>query len=132
MSGQAKGTFEIGSWDERIFHEGERVRLGRTRLTKTFQGDLVGTSEVEMLGVHVPVGGEFQGAAYVAVERVTGSLHGRSGGFVLTHVAGEAHGMTVAVVPGSGSGDLEGLTGEIRIVRHADGSHEYTLDYQGV
>ena len=128
---QATGTFEIDSWDDQIYDDAEGAKLGRTRLTKTFQGDLVGTSVVDMTGVSVPAEdtGEFQGVAYVAVEKVTGSVHGRKGGFVLTHVAGAAHGMKVAVVPGSATGELRGLTGEIRIDRHEDGSHNYTLEY---
>ncbi|HEV2778164.1 MAG TPA: DUF3224 domain-containing protein [Actinophytocola sp.] len=125
---RATGTFDITSWDEEAYDERDGVTLGRARLAKTFHGDLTATSEVELLAVHV--GGE--GAAYVAVERVTGSLHGRRGGFVLTHAAGQAHGMTVAVVPGSATGELSGLTGAITIVRHEDGSHEYSLDYQHV
>lgn len=124
---RATGTFEIGEWDEELIEEGDATTVGRTRLTKTFRGDLDGTSVVDMLGVRVAG----TGAAYVAVERVTGSVHGRKGSFVLTHAAG-AHGFTVAVVPGSATGELRGLDGELNIVRHADGSHEYTLVYQGV
>ncbi|HEU5471463.1 MAG TPA: DUF3224 domain-containing protein [Actinophytocola sp.] len=125
----ASGTFEIGEWDEEVFDDGAGARLGRTRLTKTFAGDLEATSVVHMLAVSVPVDGDLQGVAYVAVERVTGTLGGRTGGFVLTHVAGEAHGMKVAVVPGSGTGDLRGITGECTLVRHANGSHTYAFDY---
>lgn len=126
----ASGTFEIDSWDEETYDEGEGAKLGRTRLSKTFRGDLEGTSVVNMMGVGVRgEDGEFQGAAYVAVEKFTGSVHGRKGSFVLTHAAGVAHGMTVAVVPASGSGELTGLTGTLTIDRDADGSHRYGLDY---
>ena len=125
----AKGTFEVGEWQEEIFDEAEGATLGRTRLTKTFTGDLRATSVVTMLAVSVPVDGEPQGVAYVAVERVTGNLHGKEGTFVLTHVAGEAHGMKVAVVPGSGTGDLRGISGEFVLQRHDDGSHTYLFDY---
>lgn len=128
---QAAGSFEIGEWDDETFDEHPGAKLGRVRLTKTFTGDMVGTSEVHMLAVSTPTEkDEFQGAAYVAVERVTGSVHGRDGGFVLTHIAGEAHGMKVAVVPGSGIGELSGITGEVVITRHEDGAHTYTFDYQ--
>jgi hypothetical protein len=105
------------------------VALGRTRLTKTFAGDLRAISVVTMLGVSLPVDGKPQGVAYVALERVTGNLNGREGSFVLTHIAGAAHGMTVSVVPGSGTGDLSGISGEFVLERHADGSHTYTFDY---
>ncbi len=128
---QAAGSFEIDEWEDETFDEQPGAKLGKVRLTKTFAGDVVGTSVVNMLAVSTPTeGDEFQGAAYVAVERVVGSVHGRAGGFVLTHTAGEAHGMRVAVVPGSGTGELKGITGEIVISRHEDGSHTYAFDYQ--
>ncbi|HEU5107638.1 MAG TPA: DUF3224 domain-containing protein, partial [Micromonosporaceae bacterium] len=117
----ASGTFEIGEWDEEIYDESAGTRLGRTRLTKTFAGDLRGTSVVNMLAVSLDVDGQPQGAAYVAVERVIGTLHGRQGSFVLTHIAGEAHGHRVSVVPGSGTADLRGISGELVIERHPDG-----------
>ncbi len=128
---QAAGSFEIGEWEDETFDEQPGAKLARVRLTKTFAGDLAGTSVVDMLAVSTPTDeDEFQGAAYVAVERVIGTVHGRDGGFVLTHTAGEAHGMKVAVVPGSGTGELQGITGELVISRHEDGSHTYTFDYQ--
>jgi hypothetical protein len=129
---QATGTFEIDSWNDEIYDKGDGASLGRTRLTKVFSGDLVGRSAVDLLAVSVPVAGseEQQGAAYVAVERFTGSVRGRSGGFVLTHVASRAQGMSVSVVDGSADGELAGLTGTLHISRHEDGSHTYTFDYQ--
>lgn len=127
---QATGTFEVGSWDEDAYHEEPAVRLSRTRLTKRFTGDLVGTGVVDMLAVSLPVeGGEYEGAAYVAVERITGSVHGRSGSFVATHRT-RGRSLAVVIVPDSGSGELCGIAGEIEIVRHADGSHSYTLSYR--
>ena len=128
---QAVGSFEIKDWEDETVDDEPGAKLGRVRLTKRFVGDLVGSSVVNMLAVSVPTErDEFSGAAYVAVERVVGAVHGRDGGFVLTHTAGEAHGMKVAVVPGSGIGELEGITGEIVITRHEDGSHTYAFDYQ--
>jgi len=127
---QARGTFTVDSWSDETYDDGVDAKLGRARLTKTFAGDLVGTSSVEMLAVSLPgSGGEFEGAAYVAVERFTGSVHGRAGGFVLIHRAA-ADGMKVSVVAGSGSGELASVTGEIAISKHADGSHTYTFDYE--
>lgn len=125
---QASGTFTVDSWSDETFDEDPHAKLSRAHLTKTFAGDLIGTSTVDMLAVHLPVEGEFTGAAYVAVERFTGSVHGRTGGFVLVHRAAE-DGLRVTVVPGSSTGDLSGLTGEIVINRHEDGSHTYTFEY---
>jgi uncharacterized protein DUF3224 len=129
---KASGTFEIDSWNDETYDDGVDAKLSRAHLTKIFAGDLVGTSIVDMLAVSVPAEGseEYQGAAYVAAERFTGSVHGHAGGFVLVHAASAAHGMTVAVVPGSASGDLTGLTGELVINRHEDGSHTYTFEYE--
>jgi hypothetical protein len=131
---RAVGTFEIDSWSDETYDDGVDAKLSRAQLTKIFAGDLVGTSVVHMLAVSVPAEGseEFQGAAYVATERFTGSLHGREGGFVLVHTASAPHGMTVAVVPGSASGELAGLTGELEITKHEDGSHTYLARLSGI
>jgi hypothetical protein len=70
-------------------------------------------------------------AGYVAIEQVTGSLHGRSGGFVLQHNGTMTRGvpqLTVSVVPDSGTGDLEGLAGTLTIII-ADGKHSYEFEY---
>jgi hypothetical protein len=129
---KASGSFEIDSWSDETYDDGVDAKLSRAHLSKIFAGDLVGTSTVDMLAVSVPAEGsaEYQGAAYVAAERFTGSVHGRAGGFVLVHAASAPHGMKVAVVPGSGSGDLAGITGELAITRHEDGSHTYAFEYE--
>src|SRR5436190_19215969 len=63
---RAAGTFEVDSWEDEVLDEGAGAKVGRTRLRKTFAGDLTGTSVVDMLGVSVPgEDGEFQGVAYV-------------------------------------------------------------------
>ncbi len=124
----AIGTFdvEITPQDSR---EGEGSTLGRSSLAKTFHGGLEGTSEGTMLTALTPVEGA---AGYVAVERVTGTLEGRSGSFALQHFGLMADGrqdLRVEVVPGSGSGELEGIRGTLRITVEADGTHRYALDY---
>ncbi len=70
-------------------------------------------------------------AGYVAMEQVTGTLHGRSGTFVLQHNGTMTRGiplLTVTVVPDSGTGELAGLAGKMAIVI-ADGKHSYEFDY---
>jgi hypothetical protein len=78
-------------------------------------------------------GGARKDGAYVAMERVTGSLGGRSGSFALVHRAllrdNVPQEWTVAVVPGSGTGELEGLEGTLQI-QVKDGSHRYLFDYR--
>jgi len=98
-------------------------------LDKQFHGDLEGTSKGEMLAVQSGVQGS---AGYVAMERVTGTLAGRSGTFVLQHSGtmnrGEP-GLTITVVPDSGTGGLEGLTGKMTIAIR-EGKHFYGFEYE--
>lgn len=102
--------------------------LGRLSLDKQFHGDLDAASQGEMLAA----GDGTTSGAYVALEKVSGKLHGRSGTFVLVHralmVDGTPQEWTVAVVPGSGTGELAGLGGAMTITL-ADGKHGYDLDY---
>jgi hypothetical protein len=72
-------------------------------------------------------------AGYVALERVTGKLHGRSGSFVLQHSATMQRGApqsSITVVPDSGTGELAGLSGSMRITVAPDGAHSYELDFR--
>lgn len=125
----ASGTFDIDSWDERAWDEGDGARLTRARVTKTFHGDFecVSTAELLMATAQVETS-----RAYVGFERVTGRIQGRSGSFVLHHNAfgsaagGEARWL---VLPDSGTGDLHGMAGEAHIEIDPDGTHRFTLDY---
>jgi hypothetical protein len=97
-------------------------------IDKRFEGDLEGTSRGQMLAAGTGVAGS---AGYVAMEQVTGKLGGRSGAFVLQHSGTMARGaarLTVSVVPDSGRGELEGLTGTMEIVIE-EGQHSYVFDY---
>ena len=70
-------------------------------------------------------------AAYVAVERVSGALHGRRGTFALQHIGTMTRGepsLSITVVPDSGTGELVGLAGRLAIVV-AEGKHSYELEY---
>ncbi len=129
MSTHAAATFEIESWDEQPYEEHDGTRLARTRLTKTFSGDVEGESAAELLMAY---GSEDGSAAYVGLERVTGSVHGRSGSFVLRHSAVMERGegkSSLDVVPDSGTGELRGLRGGARISAEPGGGHSFTLDY---
>ncbi|MFD7842102.1 DUF3224 domain-containing protein [Nocardia sp. NPDC059764] len=128
MSTKASGTFDLTSFEPEVLDEGLGAALGRVRITKTFQGCLVGTSTVHMLSV---ADSEGSPAAYVAVERFTGELHGRKGSFVLQHSAPGSRGeqqIAIRVVQGTGSGDLAGITGAFEI-QSEEGSHSYVLEY---
>ena len=102
--------------------------LGRFSIDKEIHGDLEATTKGEMY-----TGGDFKtgAAGYVAIEMVTGTLAGKHGSFALQHMASmDASGqkMQVAVVPGSGTGELKGIAGTFKIII-ADGKHSYDLDY---
>ena len=103
--------------------------MGRLSINKTFSGDLQATSQGEMLSAQTEVKGS---AGYVAMERVTGTLQGRSGSFVLQHSGTMNRGtpqLTVSVVPDSGTGELAGISGTLSI-QIADGKHSYSMDYE--
>jgi uncharacterized protein YciI len=126
---RAEGTFvphrsNLGDPDE---HDG--VSLVRQRLEKRFDGDLAGEGRGEMLMVTTAVAGS---AGYVAMERVSGTLAGRQGTFVLQHSAsmrgGEPGWLTMTVVPDSGTGALTGLAGEMQ-VEVTENGYRYTFDY---
>ena len=128
MTTRARGTFDVQLRPQPTAHPAEGALLGRMSIDKQFRGDLEGTSKGEMLSAMTPVKGS---AGYVAIERVSASLHGRSGTFVLQHsgtmTRGAQH-LTIAVVPDSGTGELEGLEG-IMAIEIADGRHSYDFEY---
>ena len=102
--------------------------ISRMSIDKVFEGPLAATSRGQMLSARSAVKGS---AGYVAIERVTGSLDGRSGSFVLQHSGLASRGeqsLTLVVVPDSGSGELEGLSGTMTITI-AEGRHHYGFTY---
>jgi len=125
----AKGTFEVKITPQKPDNkEAESANLGRMSIDKQFSGDLEATSKGEMLSAMTDVKGS---AGYVALERVSGTLHGRSGTFVLQHNATMTRGvpeLNIIVVPDSGTGQLVGLAGKMTIKIEA-GKHFYEFDY---
>lgn len=102
--------------------------LGRMSLDKVYHGDLEATAAGEMLAAMTPVEGS---AGYVAIERVTGTLAGRTGTFLLQHnglMNRGAPSLVITVIPDSGTGELEGLSGTMMIVIE-NGAHRYEFDY---
>ena len=124
----ARGEFDVRPTFNETYDEGEGAKLGRTRFAKEFRGDLEGTSTVEMLGAMSDVKGS---AGYVAMERVTGRLHGRAGTFVLQHDATMTRGtpaLHIVVVPDSATGELMGLTGSF-VIDIVEKKHLYRFEY---
>lgn len=125
---RASGTFEIKVTPHTPGDKSTGAAIGRMSIDKQFQGDIKGTSKVEMLAVGTPVEGS---AGYVAMEQVDGTLNGRTGTFALQHSGTMTRGapqLSVTVVPDSGTGGLKGLSGRMSIVI-ADGKHSYEFDY---
>lgn len=125
---RASGTFEVKLTPQATDDKTENAALGRMSIDKQFHGDLEATSRGEMLAAGTDVKGS---AGYVAMERVSGTLQGRSGTFVLQHSGSMTRGtpqLTVTVVPDSGTGQLVGLAGEMAILI-ADGKHSYDFEY---
>jgi hypothetical protein len=129
MTKQASGTFEVNLTSQKPDNkEAERANLGRMSIDKRFRGDLEAISNGEMLSAMTEVKGS---AGYVAMERVSGTLHGRDGAFVLQHAGTMTRGvpqLRVTVVPDSASGDLLGLSGSMTI-KIEGGKHSYEFDY---
>lgn len=128
MTTRASGTFEVKLNPEAQDELAGESTLGRMSIDKRFHGDLEATSKGQMLTAMTAVQGS---AGYVAIERVSGTLHGRSGTFVLQHTGTMTRGapqLTVTVVPDSGTGELAGLAGEMTI-DISEGKHSYEFEY---
>jgi hypothetical protein len=125
----ARGTFEVKVNVQKADNKAaESANLGRMSIEKQFHGDLEGRSAGEMLSVGTEVKGS---AGYVAMERVNGTLHGRTGTFALQHSGTMTRGepqLSVTVVPDSGAGQLVGIAGKLTI-KIADGKHFYEFEF---
>lgn len=126
MTTHASGTFEVklSPQDDK---SGDST-LGRMTIAKQIHGDLEGSSVGQMLTAGTGVTGS---AVYVAIEKVSGTLNGRKGTFILHHTGVMTRGapqLTITVVPDSGTGELEGLSGKMTI-NIADGKHSYEFEY---
>lgn len=123
----ASGTFDV-KLAPQTDDKGDPA-LGRMTIDKQFHGDLEGTSKGQMLTGMTEVKGS---AGYVAIEKVTGTLKGRSGSFILQHTGvmnRNVPQLTITVVPDSGTGQLTGLAGTFTIKIAADGKHSYDFEY---
>ena len=126
---RATGTFDVKITPQASDLAPEGPNLGRMSLDKQYHGDLDGAAKGEMItaaGMAVK-----ESAAYSAVERVSGSLHGKKGSFALQHTGVMTRGkpsLNVTVVPDSATGDLAGLTGRMDIIIEGK-QHSYVFEY---
>ena len=124
-----KSAFKIVSWDEEPFDEPENgPKLTRAHVRRSFHGHLSGTGNLMYVMTHLDTG-----ASFIGFEKVVGSLGARTGSFVLRHAGfydGEKATSEYEVVPGSGTGELVGLSGTGGFsAGHAE-EHDMTFDYQ--
>ena len=135
MSREAQARFSIRGWDEKTWdgrsaREVQGAKLTHAEVTYRYEGDVEGTSTVHYL-MHYREDGTGQ---FTALERFDGTVHGRAGGFVLQH-SGTFDGMQVsgilAILAGSGTGELAGISGEARvdIAGHQE-SYPFVLVYE--
>ena len=125
---QARGIFEVKVVPLPADEGTDTGGFGRLSIDKTFSGDLAATSKGQMVGAFTAVEGS---AGYVALERVTGTLNGRKGSFILQHSGSMSKGtqtIIVTVVPDSGTEELTGLAGTMQIIIEGK-KHSYVLDY---
>ena len=128
MSHHVSGPFDVKVAPLEPYNKDDKA-VGRYSLDKQFHGALEGTSQGEMLAYGTGAAGSSGG--YVAIEKFTGKLEGRSGSFVLQHDTTMTKGkpaMNIFVVPDSGTGELARIDGKMQITNEA-GKHSYTFDY---
>lgn len=128
MTDFAYGTFDITMQPAPTGEGAGRVAVGRMLIDKYYSGDLIGIGQGEMLSAGNPASGS---AGYVAIEHVTGTIGSLSGSFALQH-SGTMHAgtslLTIGIVPGSGTDDLKGIQGKLKI-DIVGGKHSYELAY---
>lgn len=141
---KAVADFDVVSWDQTPYDGAPGgPALAEAVVGKAYRGDLEGTGEARLLMCRAadegPGADEASAASgptnagYVASEQFVGRLAGREGSFVIQHwgvaATGAAPWTAGHVVPGSGTGELAGLTGTVEIAVDAEGKHTLALDY---
>lgn len=128
MISKASGTFSVKLELQPASAQADAAVISRRSLEKSFQGDLEASSFGEMLSIMTAVDGSM---AYVALEKVNGTLAGKHGSFILQHASQMVRGQpfqSIRVVPDSATDELIGLDGEMRI-DVKDGEHFYVFEY---
>jgi hypothetical protein len=124
----ATAPFTNDRYDEETYGDAEGAEVSRVNISRTFTGDLEGSSTAELLIAKSEGGG-----GYVGHDRISGSLQGKAGGFVFQHtglMGPEGVTNTGTIVPGTGTGELEGITGEGTMLADDEGNHTLTLEYE--
>jgi hypothetical protein len=129
MKKSANARFAIQSWNEKPYSEGQDLpRLSRASVTKTFTGDIEGEGQVEYLMMYRSDGS----ATFVGLERVVGRIGGKTGTFVLQRIGVFENGQareSYSVIPGSATGELQGLRGDGSSAVGHGMEHPFSLSY---
>ena len=126
MPQHAKGPFDVTITPQASAAD---APVARMLLYKEFRGDLEAIAHGEMMAAGEPLTGA---GVYVAIDRVTGTLHGRSGSFLMAHRGvrnADGQELSIVIVPGSGTGQLTGITGTVGI-EIAGKEHFYSVEYE--
>jgi hypothetical protein len=124
----ASSPFTNDRYEEEPYGEMEGTELSRVHISRTFTGDLDGESTAELLIAKAEGGG-----GYIGHDRISGTLAGKSGGFVFQHsglMSPDGVSNTGTIVPGTGTGELAGITGEGTMLADDEGNHTLTLEYR--
>lgn len=129
MNKNANARFAIQSWDEKPYSEGRDLpRLTRASVRKTFTGEIEGEGQVEYLMMYRSDGS----ATFVGLERVVGRIGGKSGTFVLQRIGVFENGQakeSYSIIPGSATGELQGLRGDGSSAVGHGMEHPFSLNY---
>ena len=124
----ATGKFRLKNWDEKPYDE-DGPKLTRVQATVTYEGEIEGEGKLQYLMMYR----EDETAGYVSMERFTGRIGDRKGSLVLQGSGEFKDGAATVdwtVVPGSGTGDLRGITGTGGFKSiHGNEETEVALDY---
>lgn len=130
MKKTANARFAIKGWDEKPYSEvKDQPKLTRATVTKTYTGDIEGHGHVEYLMMYRSDGS----AAFVGLEQFDGRLGGKSGTFVLQRTGVFEGGLakeSYSVIPGSATGELQGLEGDGKSAVGHGMEHPFTLSYE--
>src|SRR4051794_17004325 len=124
----ASAAFTNDRYDEEAYAEADGVELSRVHISRTFSGDLEGESTAELMIAKSEGGG-----GYVGHDKVAGTLAAKTGTFVFQHTGIMGSGgvtNTGTIVPGSGTGELEGISGEGTMLADEEGNHILTLEFE--
>jgi hypothetical protein len=124
----ASSPFTNDRYDEEPYAQAEGTELSRVHISRTFTGDLEGESTAELMIAKAEGGG-----GYVGHDQISGTLNGNAGSFVFQHggiMGPDGVSNTGTIVPGTGTGELEGITGEGTMLADDEGNHTLTLSYE--